>query len=42
MDMKQEQFTSLRSSTQVEYGQVQILCDIIKAANEEKHFKSTQ
>jgi hypothetical protein len=42
MDMKQEQFTSLRSSTQEEYGQVQTLCDIIKAANEEKHFKSTQ
>ena len=40
--MKQEQFTSLRSSTQEEYGQVQTLCDIIKAANEEKHFKSTQ
>ena len=42
MNMKQKQFTSLRSSTQEEYGQVQTLCDIIKAANEEKHFKSTQ
>ena len=40
--MNQKQFTSLRSSTQEEYGQVQTLCDIIKAANEEKHFKSTQ
>ena len=40
--MKQKQFTSLRSSTQEEYGQVQTLCDIIKAVNEEKHFKSTQ
>ena len=42
MNMKQKQFTSLRSSTQEEYGQVQTLCDIIKAVNEEKHFKSTQ
>ena len=40
--MNQKQFTSLRSLTQEEYGQVQTLCDIIKAANEEKHFKSTQ
>lgn len=40
--MKQKQFTSLRSSTQEEYGQIQTLCDIIKAVNEEKHFKSTQ
>ena len=40
--MKQEQFTSLRSSIQEEYGQIQTLCDIIKAVNEEKHFKSTQ
>ena len=42
MNMKQKQFTSLRSSTQEEYGQVQTLCDIIKAVNEEKHFKSAQ
>ena len=42
MNMKQKQFTSLRSSTQEEYGQVQTLCDIIKAVNEEKHFKSSQ
>ena len=40
--MKQKQFTSLRYSIQEEYGQIQTLCDIIKAANEEKHFKSTQ
>ena len=40
--MKQKQFTSLRSSTLEEYGQIQTLCDIIKAVNEEKHFKSTQ
>ena len=42
MNMKQKQFTSLRSSTLEEYGQVQTLCDIIKAVNEEKQFKSTQ
>lgn len=42
MNMKQKQFTSLRSSTQEEYGQIQTLCDIIKTVNEEKHFKSTQ
>ena len=42
MNMKQKQFTSLRSSIQEEYGQIQTLCDIIKAVNEEKHFKSTQ
>ena len=40
--MEHKQFTSIRSLTQEEYGQVQTLCDIIKAANEEKHFKSTQ
>ena len=40
--MKQKQFTSLRYSIQEEYGQIQTLCDIIKAVNEEKHFKSTQ
>ena len=39
--MEHKQFTSIRSLTQEEYGQVQTLCDIIKAANEEKHFKST-
>ena len=32
MNMKQKQFTSLRSSIQEEYGQIQTLCDIIKAA----------
>ena len=42
MNMKRKQFTSLRSSIQEEYGQIQTLCDIIKAVNEEKHFKSTQ
>jgi hypothetical protein len=40
--MEQKQFTSLRSSTQEEYGQVQTLCDIIKVLNEEKHFKSAK
>lgn len=42
MNMEQKQFTSLRSSTQEEYGQVQTLCDIIKVLNEEKHFKSAK
>ena len=40
--MEQKQFTSLRSSTQEEYGQVQTLCDIIKVLNEEKYFKSAK
>lgn len=42
MNMGKKQFKSLRYSTQEEYGQIQTLCDIIKAVNEEKHFKSTQ
>ena len=42
MNMEQKQSTSLRPSTQEEYGQIQTLCDIIKAVNEEKHFKSAQ
>lgn len=40
--MEQKQFTSLRPSTQEEYGQIQTLCDIIKAVNEEKHFTSAK